>query len=206
MALPQIQGVGGSDEVASVGATPAARTTMVRVVPDAANPLPVSATINVTDLAGDVAHDEVDSGKPVKIGGQATSTLPTAVSDGDRANIPTDLYGRLLTIDEGTRKTLKSAVVSLSATGHAVALVSSKKIKVFAYKLVCDAALVVNFRSGASTALEGAQSFAANGGCAESVNPPSFLFATAAGEDLDIVITGTGNVRGRVSYWDDDAT
>jgi len=46
--------------------------------------------------AGDVAHDAVDSGNPVKIGYMAENVLPTAVSDGDRANGISDLFGRLL--------------------------------------------------------------------------------------------------------------
>lgn len=113
--------------------------------------------------------------------------------------------GAVTATDGGSGKTLKSAVVSLTATGTVIALVAGKRIKVYAIKLVCSAALVVNWRSGASTALEGAQSIAINGGYVENVNPPSFLFGTVAGESLDLVITGVGTAAGRVSYWTDDA-
>jgi hypothetical protein len=102
--------------------------------------------------------------------------------------------------------TCKSALINLSSTGTIIAAVASKRIKVYAIKLVADAALSVSFRDGASTALEGAQALAANGGYVENVNPPAFLFGSAAGNSLDLVITGSGNVRGRVSYWDDDTT
>ena len=106
--------------------------------------------------------------------------------------------------DGGSGKTLKSASFSLAATGSIVASVASKRIKVYAVKLICSAAISVNFRSGGATALEGAQPIAANGGFIESVNPPSFLFGTTAGESLDLVISGAGTASGRISYWDDD--
>lgn len=54
-----------------------------------------------TSLAmdGTVAHDAVDSGNPVKVGGKATdpTSMPTAVASGDRVNASYDLYGRLIT-------------------------------------------------------------------------------------------------------------
>lgn len=108
--------------------------------------------------------------------------------------------------DGGSAKTLKSASFSLTATGTVVAAVPTKRLKVYAVKLVVSAALTVNFRDGASTALEGAQSIAINGGYVESVNPPAFLMGTTAGNSLDLVITGIGTAAGRASYWDDDGT
>lgn len=48
-------------------------------------------------VIGDIAHDYPDSGYPVKIGMKATNALPTAVSNADRANAISDLYGRQLT-------------------------------------------------------------------------------------------------------------
>jgi hypothetical protein len=106
----------------------------------------------------------------------------------------------------GGGKTIKSAAFSLSATGTVVAAVASKRIKVFAVKLVVSAGMSVNFRDGASTNLEGAMPLMAKGGFTEIVEPPTFLFGTSAGNRLDLVISGTGTASGRVSYWDDDAT
>jgi len=50
---------------------------------------------------GDVAHDAVDSGNPVKIGGYATdpTSMPTAVASGDRVNTTNDLQGRIITYE-----------------------------------------------------------------------------------------------------------
>ena len=45
-------------------------------------------------LAGDVAHDAVDSGNPVKIGGKANSSAPSAVAAGDRVDAWYDPAGR----------------------------------------------------------------------------------------------------------------
>lgn len=44
--------------------------------------------------AGDVAHDAADNGNPLKIGGKAASSTPTAVTAGDRVNAYFDLSGR----------------------------------------------------------------------------------------------------------------
>lgn len=118
---------------------------------------------------------------------------------------PVDSIGRVPGAPGGGL-TLKTEDIALSSTGTIVAAVTAKKIKVYAIKLIVDAALTVYLRSGASTALEGGQALAANGGYTESVTPPGFLLSTAAGESLDLVISGTGNARGRVSYWDDDDT
>lgn len=47
-------------------------------------------------VIGDVAHDAADSGAPLKLGGYAAATAPSAVSSGDRVNAWFDNYGRLV--------------------------------------------------------------------------------------------------------------
>lgn len=58
----------------------------------------ISAGGGATSSAGDVAHDAVDSGNPVKIGFKAydVSSLPSDVAASDRANGISDLKGRQL--------------------------------------------------------------------------------------------------------------
>jgi len=52
-----------------------------------ATPLPVTVSGTQSVIAGgNVAHDAVDTGNPVKIGGKASSTLPMVVSPGDRVD------------------------------------------------------------------------------------------------------------------------
>ena len=65
-------------------------------------PLPSGASTSANQLAdghgvaaaGDIAHDAADSGNPVKVGGVADTTEPTAVADGDRVNFLSDLNGK----------------------------------------------------------------------------------------------------------------
>lgn len=47
--------------------------------------------------------------------------------------------------------------------------------------------------------LEGAQSYAANGGAVENVNPPAYLFQGGTGSNINI--STTGSVAGRASYF-----
>lgn len=75
-------------------------------IQDGGNSITVDGTVTVTDglnIEGDVAHDSIDSGNPVKIGFKAASTLPTGVATGDRVDAVADLYGRQLVtnIDDG---------------------------------------------------------------------------------------------------------
>lgn len=44
----------------------------------------------------DPAHDDVDGGNPLKIGGRASSTVPTAVSSGDRVNAWYGVNGQMI--------------------------------------------------------------------------------------------------------------
>lgn len=62
------------------------------------------ALVNADGLAvaavGNVAHDDGDSGKPVKIGGKAATGVPTAVADADRVNAWFDENGRQVVSDK----------------------------------------------------------------------------------------------------------
>jgi len=46
-------------------------------------------------VGGDVAHDAADTGAPVKIGGKANASAPSAVTEGDRVDASFDLQGQL---------------------------------------------------------------------------------------------------------------
>ena len=105
-------------------------------------------------------------------------------------------------VESVSGKTLKSAPISLTSSGIVVAAVTGKKICVYAVKLVASAACTVKFSRNGSIDIEGAQSLAANGGYTESVQPPDYLFETADDESLDLIITGSTNIGGRVSYFE----
>jgi len=59
-------------------------------------------------VSGDVAHDTADAGEPVKIGGKASTTVPTAVSaTGDRVNAYFDANGyQMVGIGDGVDRAL----------------------------------------------------------------------------------------------------
>lgn len=71
-------------------------------------------TMPTTDVQGDTAHDASDSGDPVKVGGKAESTLPSAVADGDRVNGWFDLFGRQVVMPIVANAT-KGSTVSMGA-------------------------------------------------------------------------------------------
>lgn len=66
--------------------------------------------------AGDTAHDAVDAGNPIKFGGVARTTNPTAVADADRVNASFDRLGRLLVALDGPRELLIENTITLSST------------------------------------------------------------------------------------------
>lgn len=65
-------------------------------------------------VVGTVAHDGVDSGNPQKIGLQARTTWPAAVSDADRVNAIGDKYGRTIVVN--TPRELRSRQVTTIAS------------------------------------------------------------------------------------------
>lgn len=77
----------------------------------------ITGTVTVN---GDIAHDSSDSGNPVKVGGKATTGF-SAVSNGDRTNFITDVYGRLLIAKiDPSMQVWKSANYTTTQTGTAI--------------------------------------------------------------------------------------
>lgn len=67
--------------------------------------------------AGDVAHDGVDSGSPVKVGFQARTTNPAAVADADRVNGIADKLGRqVITLGQVRGLKIKNTITLTSTT------------------------------------------------------------------------------------------
>lgn len=72
-------------------------------------------------VGGNTAHDAADAGNPVKIGGKAESTAPTAVADADRVDAFFDLAGRLV-IRQKSRTGTTSSVADNAANVTILAL------------------------------------------------------------------------------------
>lgn len=74
-------------------------------------------TVSTLPVGGNVANDAVDSGNPVKVGGQARTTNPTAVADGDRVNAIFDKVGKMVVVPAIREMIVKSnGVVTLTNT------------------------------------------------------------------------------------------
>lgn len=86
-------------------------------IQDGGNSITVDGTVTASNTAGDVAHDSADSGNPVKIGGKAVSSEPTAVANADRANLITDLVGKLITLPYANPENFVSGAITTSMTG-----------------------------------------------------------------------------------------
>jgi hypothetical protein len=105
----------------------------------------------LTDAAAqDVAHDAVDSGNPVKIGGKAISlsTNPTDVAASDRTNAYFTRAGQLITIGGHPNIVTKVATITDAdgaQTGTSLATVSAgTKVVIVAYGVKCSNANTVN--------------------------------------------------------------
>jgi hypothetical protein len=76
-----------------------------------------SASYLSTVAAGDIAHDGVDSGNPVKVGGVARSSEPTAVATADRVQAMFDLVGKMIVLPYANPENFVSGAITSAMTG-----------------------------------------------------------------------------------------
>lgn len=100
-----------------------------------------------TDGGGDVAHDAVDSGQPVKLGAVAIAhgTNPTAVSTSlDRTNLYANVAGILFTIGGHPNvKTVRLTFTAAQTNTAVIAAVASTVIVVTGFTVTLDNASTV---------------------------------------------------------------
>lgn len=90
---------GGGVEATALRVTIASDSTGVLSVDDNGGALTVdNAGTFAVQSSGSVAHDAADSGNPVKVGGKARTTNPTAVADADRVDATFDDLGRQVVV------------------------------------------------------------------------------------------------------------
>ena len=65
---------------------------------------------------GNVAHDAVDSGAPVKVGGRAVNAEITAVANNDRSDFVTDLVGKLIVLPYANPENFVSGAITTAMT------------------------------------------------------------------------------------------
>ena len=68
-------------------------------------------------VAGTKDHDAADDGSPVKIGGRARSSEIAAVANNDRADLITDLVGKLITLPYANPENFVSGAITTAMTG-----------------------------------------------------------------------------------------
>lgn len=78
--------------------------------------IPGDATTGLA-VGGAVAHDGVDSGKPLKTGGRARSSEIAAVASDDRTDFISDLVGKQIVLPYANPENFVSGVISSAMTG-----------------------------------------------------------------------------------------
>lgn len=86
---------GGGTEATAHRVTIANDSTGVLSVDDNGASLTIDGSVTASNATGNIAHDSVDSGNPVKVGGRAVNVF-AAVANDDRSDLKTDLQGRVL--------------------------------------------------------------------------------------------------------------
>lgn len=93
-----------------------------------------SGRLHVTNSAGvggTVAHDGADSGNPVKVGGQARTTNPTAVADADRVNFTADDLGRQVVVVGQVRDLITHAHTQIASSSSETTILAAGAAGVF---------------------------------------------------------------------------
>jgi hypothetical protein len=93
---------------------------------------------------------------------------------------------------------IKFTSSNITASADLITAVASTKFRVISVVLSADAACTLQFRSDATTAIAGALYLAANQ--QTEMSNSLGLFETAAGEKLDIAVTGAANIGVTLSY------
>lgn len=108
---------------------------------------PASQTISgAVTTTGNVAAGAADSGNPLKLGGRAQATAPTAVADGDRVSAWFTNNGALVTKEQ---RASASSVASVAASASNVTLLASNANR-FGATIYNDSAAVLYLKLGAT--------------------------------------------------------
>ena len=190
----QLSVVGGGTEAAAMRVTLANDSTGLLSVDDNGGSLTVdNAGTFATQSEGDIAHDAADSGNPVKIGGKAKNfdgTPPgTAVAENDRADVITDVYGRVFVESAHPNHWSASTDYSVAQTNATVKASPGVGLKLY----ITDVIISNGATAGNITLLDGSGGTvlleaypAVNGGLCKEFKTPITLTA-----DTLLAITST---------------
>lgn len=210
-------GAGGHAQIVKLAISTDGSGTLIPA--DATNGIDVDVTrvSGVVDVEGNVAHDGVDSGPPVKIGARAIAhgTNPTAVAAADRTDLYANRAGVPFVIGGHPNiLTLKHTTITTAVTDAAIVTVAGGlKIVVTRLSVTLDNAstvfptVLIGFGATNTPTTTGVLyshgGFPAGGGT--NIGDGSGILGVGAdGEDLRITTTGnaTGNgLQVTISYY-----
>lgn len=122
---------------------------------------------------GNVANDGIDAGNPIKIGGHARTTNPTAVADGDRVDAIFDKLGRQIVVMNHARGLIAQNTVTIT-NSSAETTIFSAVAEVFLDLTSLDItnrsakAVTVTIKDATAGTTRAIYSLAANGGIAKT--------------------------------------
>lgn len=127
--------------------------------------------------AGDVASGSSDSGNPCKVGGQARTTNPTAVTDGQRVNAVFDKVGRQIVVTGHARELTgvqQTTITSSTAETTIVTAVASTFLDLVNLSITNSSATatLVTLKDATAGTTRGIWSIAAGGGISISFPTP----------------------------------
>jgi len=184
----------------------------------AANQLPNSHDVTVDNaggatsvpVQGAAAHDAAVSGNPVLLGGEARTTNPTSVADGDAVRMQMDKAGRPIVVLSGVRERVVDNLINLQGASETTLLIA-QGASIFAdltALIITNGTatpVAVSIRSATAGSVRMVVNIAARGGAVIPFNHPfkqtaannnwtAQLSAVLAAPGLDITVQAVTNL------------
>ena len=153
--------------------------------------------LEVQPIEGDMAHNEVDSGNPLKIGGKGVNTTPTAVANGDRVDAFFDLRGFQHTRIQGDQieGTAVTATQPVLIAGDGGTNIKNMAVDATTGDVQVDVTNTVTVSDDGSFTTEVTQATAANLNCTEA-NSGAIASSVATVASNTTGLSGTVGVDG----------
>lgn len=187
------------------------RNLYVRIRDNAGNERGLNIDANgalAATVTGSIAHDSVDSGNPVKVGGRARSSEITAVASDDRSDFITDLVGKLIVLPYANPENFVSGTTSAITDTTSTSLIAAPAAGLRNYItsiLVTNShatvSTFVTIRDGSGgTVLWQGYALAAGGGFAVHFPTPLRQPTTATALHVKNETTGSNTIANAAGY------
>lgn len=150
---------------------------------DGTNDASVDASSGAQFVGGDIAHDSADDGNPVKIGGVARESNPTAVAGGDRVDAFFDVEGKQIVVPYAPQtNTLNGTASATDTSDTAVIAAQGTGVRIYLTSIIIsnssDTFVEIDIKDGTATKLT--YPAPATGGAVHNLNVPLRLTANTA--------------------------